>query len=491
MVPVMERLHGSSNLPEYSVKELSRRLRRTVENAFERVRVRGEISGYRRASSGHSYLSLKDADAVLNAIIWQSTAARLQIRPEDGLEVICEGRLTTYARRSSYQLSVESMTVAGEGALLALLEERRRKLAEEGLFDAARKSPIPYLPERIGVVTSASGVVIRDILHRIADRFPRPVLIWPVRVQGDGAAQEIAAAIAGFNALPRGGVAPRPDVLIVARGGGSVEDLWAFNEETVVRAAGGSRIPLISAVGHETDTTLIDYAADWRAPTPTAAAEKAVPVHSDLIAAVREHDTRLVSGFSRYCESRRAAIAGLVRGLPRPRALLEDAAQRLDDRSNDMSRAAAMFAERRRALLAALFHRLRSPAQQVAMARGRLQVAAQGLRNAALARTRETRQALDRWTADQRLDKAARHAAGEQIPRLEALGLRLESVSYRNVLARGYAVVRAEGRIVPTAAAARKSKRLHIEFHDGRIDTGPAPRRKTAQRADSEQGVLL
>ena len=260
------------NLPEMGVGEISTMLKATVESAFQRVRVRGEISGFKRAPSGHLYMTLKDDDAVLDAVCWRGTAARLRLLPEDGLEVIATGRLTTYAGRSKYQIVVESFEVAGEGALLKHLEDRRRQLAAEGLFDADRKRELPFLPDVIGVVTSPTGAVIRDILHRLADRFPRRVLVWPVLVQGDGAAEQVAYAIKGFNALDDASAVPRPDVLIVARGGGSIEDLWAFNEDIVVRAAARSDIPLISAVGHETDTTLLDFAADVRAPTPTAAA---------------------------------------------------------------------------------------------------------------------------------------------------------------------------------------------------------------------------
>ncbi|MEX0758331.1 MAG: exodeoxyribonuclease VII large subunit, partial [Tistlia sp.] len=250
---------GPGNLPELSVSEVSRAIKRTLEDRFERVRVRGEISGFKRAASGHLYLCLKDAEAALDAVCWKGTAGRLQLRPEDGMEVIATGRITTFPGRSKYQLVIDSLELAGEGALLKLLDDRRRKLAEEGLFDAERKRPLPYLPSVIGVVTSPTGAVIRDILHRLADRFPRHVLVWPVLVQGEGAAEQIARAIRGFNALAADGAVPRPDLLIVARGGGSLEDLWAFNEEVVVRAAAESAIPLISAVGHETDTTLIDF----------------------------------------------------------------------------------------------------------------------------------------------------------------------------------------------------------------------------------------
>src|SRR3954467_15436062 len=272
------------NIPEWTVSELSAALKRTVEDAYGFVRVRGEITGYRGPhSSGHAYFALKDEGAKIDAVIWRTAFGRIRFKPEEGLEVIATGRLTTYPGRSSYQIVIESIEPAGLGALMALLEERKKKLAAEGLFDEARKQLIPFLPGVIGVITSPTGAVIRDILHRLSDRFPRRVLVWPVRVQGDGSAEEVANAIHGFNALPEGGRIPRPDVLIVARGGGSLEDLWGFNEEVVVRAAAESAIPLVSAVGHETDTTLIDHAAARRAPPPPGAAEMVVPVWADLL----------------------------------------------------------------------------------------------------------------------------------------------------------------------------------------------------------------
>src|SRR5882757_179801 len=274
-----------TNAPEITVSELANALKRAIEDRFGYVRVRGEISGYRGShSSGHAYFSLKDANARLDAVIWRTTLQRMRLKPEEGLEVIATGRLTTFPGKSTYQIVIEALEPAGIGALMALLEERKKKLGAEGLFDEARKQLLPWLPEVIGVVTSPTGAVIRDILHRLQDRFPRRVLVWPVKVQGDGSAEQIAAAIRGFNALPEGGRIPRPDLLIVARGGGSLEDLWSFNEEIVVRAAAESMIPLISAVGHETDITLIDHASDRRAPTPSAAAEMAVPVKTELIA---------------------------------------------------------------------------------------------------------------------------------------------------------------------------------------------------------------
>src|SRR5438067_4614517 len=319
------------NLVEFTVSELAAALKRTVEDAYAYVRVRGEISGFRgQHASGHCYFALKDEGAKIEAVIWKSAFARMRIKPEEGLEVIATGRLSTYASKSTYQIVVESLEPAGLGALMALLEQRKQKLAAEGLFDEARKQLIPFLPNRIGVVTSASGAVIRDILHRLADRFPRPVLVWPVRVQGEGSAAEVAAAIEGFNALPESGAISRPDLIIVARGGGSLEDLWSFNEEIVVRAAAASMIPLISAVGHETDITLIDFAADKRAPTPTAAAEMAVPVRSELLAEVSVLARRTMICWQRGQEGRRNELRAAVRALPAAGELLAIPRQRAD-----------------------------------------------------------------------------------------------------------------------------------------------------------------
>src|ERR1700730_5936650 len=329
-----------SNLAEYTVSELSRALKRSIEENFAYVRVRGEISGYKRHSSGHCYLALKDSDAVLDAVCWRTTAIRLGIKPEDGMEVVCTGRLTTFPGRSKYQLVIETIELAGIGALLKLLEERRRRLASEGLFATERKKKLPFLPEVIGIVTSPSGAVIRDILHRLSDRFPRRVLLWPVAVQGEGAAAQVAAAINGFNRLPEHGPVPRPQLIIVARGGGSLEDLMAFNEEIVVRAAAASAIPLISGVGHETDTTLVHHASDRRAPTPTAAAEMAVPVRLDLVAELGGRAARVTRSVSRLFAQRRLAPGGRARGLRDPRDLIGSGAQRLDARAGRLRLAA-------------------------------------------------------------------------------------------------------------------------------------------------------
>lgn len=316
-------------MQELTVTQISAEIKRMVEGAFGHVRIRGEIFGAKRADSGHYYLSLKDENAVISAVCWKGVASRLMVKPEDGLEIIATGKITTFAGKSSYQLVIEDMEVAGAGALLKLLEERKQKFAAEGLFDAAHKKPIPYLPCRIGVITSASGAVIRDIIHRVRDRFPSHIIVWPTPVQGEGAADKIAAAISGFNQLTPN---LRPDVLIVARGGGSLEDLWPFNEEVVIRAVFASAIPLISAVGHETDTMLIDYVADVRAPTPTGAAEFAVPVKAELMAQMSNLQARLLNGWSRYCLERRNQIIGLARGIPNLEQILHEVRQRFDDR---------------------------------------------------------------------------------------------------------------------------------------------------------------
>src|SRR5690242_15457408 len=339
------------NLPEYSVSEISSALKRTIEDAYGFVRVRGEISNLKFHSSGHIYFDLKDDKACLNAVVWRMTARLLRLKPEPGLEVICTGRITTYPGSSRYQIVVEQIELAGLGALMALLEERRKKLAAEGLFDAARKKKLPFLPDVIGVVTSPTGAVIRDIMHRLQARFPRRVLLWPVAVQGEKAAAEVAAAIAGFNSFD-GKRVPRPDLLIVARGGGSLEDLMAFNDEAVVRAAAASAIPLISAVGHETDTTLIDFAADVRAPTPTAAAELAVPVRSELIAATLDLERRALRCFSKSMADRRRHLAQLARVLPRPETLFAQPRQRFDAAAERLSGALSRNLAAHRAELA-------------------------------------------------------------------------------------------------------------------------------------------
>ncbi|WP_420345294.1 exodeoxyribonuclease VII large subunit [Pelagibius sp.] len=433
-----------SNIPEFSVSEISQAVKRTLEGTFERVRVRGEVSGFKRAASGHLYLALKDENAVLDGVCWRGVAGRLSIQPEDGMEVIASGRITSYPGRSKYQIVIDSLELAGQGALLKLLEDRRRKLAEEGLFDEARKRPLPFLPGVIGVVTSPTGAVIRDILHRLEDRFPRRVLVWPVLVQGDGAAEQVAAAIRGFNALPAGGAVPRPDLLIVARGGGSLEDLWAFNEEVVVRAAAESEIPLISAVGHETDTTLIDFAADRRAPTPTAAAEMAVPVRRDLMLQSADLERRMLAASSRLLEERRVQLEGLGRGLVDPRRLLEEMAQRLDERTERLRAAWDRLMAEGRGQLDRLAAALPHPRQLLAVKRE--QAAAAG----------------------ERLERLRPRLLTERRGELDGLGRVLESMSYKRVLKRGYVVVRGPEGAITDPDAVTPGLPLDLEFAAGR-----------------------
>jgi len=461
------------NLAEYTVSELSLALRRAIEGEFGHVRVRGEISGWKRHGSGHCYFALKDADAVIDAVCWRMTAQRLALKPEDGMEVICSGRLTTYPGRSKYQIVVDWIELAGRGALLKMLEERRQRLAAEGLFAVERKKKLPFLPDVIGVITSSSGAVIRDILHRLADRFPRHVLLWPVAVQGEGAAAQIAAAIDGFNRLGPGDPVPRPDLLIVARGGGSLEDLMAFNEEIVVRAAAQSAIPLISAVGHETDTTLIDHAADRRAPTPTAAAEMAVPVRLDLIAELGGKDSRLAAGLARLFAEQRLRLDGLARGLPDPVDLLGAAAQRLDDKS-----------ERLRLAIGA----------RLAAAKTRIELAAAGLRPAALA----TEVARGRARLDEvrgRVDAAMARLIDRKRLSAENFAGRLATHSERHesLLARGYVVVRdlaAAERVVTDAQTVRPNAALELEFYDGKIGVIAGGSRRPVRRKRPAEGQI-
>jgi exodeoxyribonuclease VII large subunit len=498
------------NAPDITVSELSGRLKRTVEDAFGHVRVRGEISGYRGPhSSGHAYFSLKDEGARIDAVVWRTAFAKLRFKPEEGLEVIATGRLTTYPGRSTYQIVVEQLEPAGAGALMALLEERRKKLAAEGLFDGNRKRPLPYLPGVIGVITSPTGAVIRDILHRLSDRFPRRVLVWPVRVQGETSAAEVAAAIQGFNALQVGGPIPRPDVLIVARGGGSLEDLWSFNEEIVVRAAAASAIPLISAVGHETDTTLIDHAADRRAPTPSAAAEMAVPVRAELIATNAAFVSRLIGALVRHVERRRGELRAAARALPTPDALLATRRQRLDLAGSRLgaalsgnvqahrrgfARAAARLQPRvLKGRIVACHERVMTLGQRNARAlaantmgwHNRLRGSEARLKPALRGETRLRRAALNGVQRRFRPELVKdRIAAGRA--RLAALDALRVAYSYKGVLARGFALVLdTEGKPIRRAAAIAPGAALAITFDDGTVAataTGDGPPAKAATR---------
>jgi exodeoxyribonuclease VII large subunit len=488
------------NAPEFTVSELSGALKRTVEDQFGHVRVRGEITGFRGPhSSGHCYFALKDEGAKIEAVIWKGVHGRMRCKPQEGLEVIATGKLTTYPNSSKYQIVIESLEPAGIGALMALMEERKRKLGAEGLFDPARKQELPWLPEVIGVVTSPTGAVIRDILHRLEDRFPRRVLVWPVKVQGDGSAEQVAAAIRGFNALPEGGRIPRPDVLIVARGGGSLEDLWSFNEEIVVRAAAESMIPLISAVGHETDVTLIDFASDKRAPTPTAAAEMAVPVRSDLMVEVEGLGRRNRICWQRAQESRRNELRAAARALPAAGDLLAIPRQRLDTAASSLPRAlktnthvhfrqfaaasARLTLRVLRAQIAQADHRRVVAAERLSLSvrtvlrrqRDRHDGLSARLKASKLANAQAQRQAIARDRERiVRLTERARRAVVTSLQRLSARVEQdtklLTALSYRSVLARGFALVRDEaGHPLHNAASVGPNAALSIEFADGRV----------------------
>ena len=492
------------NLAEYSVSELAFAIKRTLETGFDRVRVKGEISGFKRAASGHLYMVLKDENAGLKAVCWKGVAARLAIHPEEGMEVVVTGRITSYAERSEYQLVIDRMELAGIGALLKMLEDRRKKLAAEGLFDADRKRPLPLLPQVIGVVTSPTGAVIRDILHRLEDRFPRHVLLWPVLVQGEGAAAQVAAAIRGFNALPEGGAIPRPDLLIVARGGGSLEDLMAFNEEIVVRAAAESRIPLISAVGHETDTTLIDYASDRRAPTPTAAAEMAVPVRADLLAELTQAGQRLASALNRRLTEGRLAVEGLGRGLPDPQRLLQERTQQLDQWVERWLNARFVSFDRRRDQLATLAARLRTPREQIDTASIALRHTLERLGSGFARQLDRQGRQLDNVSAGLR-PSLLTHLIDRQRTALGHAAALLDSYSYEQVLKRGFVLVRdAAGAPLGSAAQVAAGEALHLQFHDGVVDAvagqeagAPAPGKRTPRKGGDEptssgsQGSLL
>jgi exodeoxyribonuclease VII large subunit len=473
------------NIPEWTVTELSAALKRTVEDAYGYVRVRGEVSGFKGPSpSGHCYFRLKDDKAVLEGVIWKGVWGRMRVKPEEGLDVIVTGKLTTFAGSSKYQLVIDTLEPAGVGALMKLLEERKKKLAAEGLFDEARKQLIPFLPDVIGVVTSPTGAVIRDILHRLADRFPRRVLVWPVRVQGEASAAEVANAIAGFNALPERGPLPRPDLIIVARGGGSLEDLWSFNEEIVVRAAAASMIPLISAVGHETDITLIDFASDRRAPTPTAAAEMAVPVRSELLSQLAALGSRKLACWQRGLEQRRKELYLLSRALPAADELLSVPRQRLDACAERLPRALRANAQLHRTQLTRTAARLSPRLLKLRLARSSEIVVALG----------------------QRATRARGNYLHRRADRLRSAGQLLAAFSYRGVLARGFALVRdGDGHPLRSTAAVTAHMKLDIEFSDGRVgavadgqsETGKAapatPKPKEKPRGDkpSGQGTLL
>lgn len=533
-----------TNASEFTVSEISNALKRTVEDAFGNVRVRGEISGYRGPhSSGHAYFALKDDKSRLDAVIWRTSFQRLKFKPEEGMEVIATGRLTTYPGKSNYQIVIDNLEPAGAGALMALLEERRRRLAAEGLFDEDRKKRLPFMPTVIGVVTSPTGAVIRDIIHRISDRFPLHVLVWPVRVQGETTGAEVSAALAGFNALDASGPVRRPDLIIVARGGGSLEDLWGFNDEAIVRAVAASQIPVISAVGHETDWTLIDHAADIRAPTPTGAAELAVPVKAELEATLASLGARLRGCMSRSGERNRQALRAAARALPSAERLLEIPRRRCDEGSARLARGLEMAVERKGARLAkarlspaTLLRRLAETRMLIGRDAARAQAALSATvqaRRAAFdragnqlpkcadaqlkARRTEFRQTAIRLRIEpiaaqirhegrrisvlrQRAQAAFVNRTRQTVARLGQASRLMDTLSYRSVLQRGYAVVRGgNDQLVASASAVAAGERLTIEFADGKAAAiasseaavQPRPRTNPKKTEPGSQGSLF
>ncbi len=516
---------SKTNALELSVSELSLKLKRTVEDTFGHVRVRGEISGFRGPhSSGHCYFSIKDEKARLEAVIWRGVASRLKFMPEEGLEMIASGKLTTYPGSSKYQIVIDNLEPAGAGALMVLLEERRKKLAAEGLFDDGRKQLLPFMPKIIGVVTSPTGAVIRDILHRLSDRFPLHVLVWPVRVQGETSGAEVANGIRQFNALAEEGPLPQPDVIIVARGGGSLEDLWGFNDEILVRAAADSMIPVISAVGHETDWTLIDHAADWRAPTPTAAAENAVPVKAELEAQIADLGMRLKRAQVRYFEKNRSELGSFARALPSPDSLLALPRRRFDESSRRLSRALLVSAQQARSRFDRLVAGLsrRNLVQRLGQGHERLARAAKAgalgltnlnrrkrtsleLQSARLAPrflTARIEQQKTRYSdLSDRLHRAFAVKTESWKSWLERSGRLLTSLSYHGVLDRGFAVIKDVTQVPITSIAGLEAgKQISIEMHDGSTSAiagsdaaiKPKPITKTRLRKpDNDQGSLF
>ncbi len=442
----------TSDRKEYTVTEISNTIKKSVEGNFPHIHVRGEISGFKRAASGHLYFSLKDEKSVLSGICWRGVASSLSFKPEDGLEVIATGKITTYPGRSNYQIVIDRMEVAGEGALMALLEKRKKQLAKEGLFDLERKKPLPYLPKVIGVVTSPTGAVIKDILHRLEDRFGVHVLLWPVLVQGNGAAEQIAHAINGLNNIEEDGSIPKPDLIIVARGGGSLEDLWAFNEEIVVRAVANSQIPLISAIGHETDTTLIDYVSDKRAPTPTAAAEIAVPVKADLIPLIYDAEKRLFAGITRKLDEQMNYLQAIYRSLLSPKQLMETMTQRLDDWSERFD--------------SAFIRTIENKVNSLEMATIRPNIILTLI--------------------------------NLNIQKVNSFAQLLESYHYKKVLERGFTIIRDDnGNVMNSVSSIKNGMILDVEFKDGRktaiIASSNQANKKTVKNdnTDDSQGSLF
>lgn len=482
------------NIPEFTVAEISHAVRRSVEDKFERIRVRGEVSRVSLHRSGHIYLSFQQDGHMLAAVIWRQKAQSLGASPVEGTEYLATGKLTAYSGQSKYQLNIDRIEIAGKGALLAMLEERKAKLLAEGLFRQEAKKPIPHIPGVVGVVTSPTGAVIRDILHRLRDRFPRRVLVWPVAVQGASCGSEVAAAIKGFNAVQPGGPVPRPDLIIVARGGGSPEDLLGFSDEVVVRATFASEIPLISAVGHETDMPLIDLAADVRAPTPTAAAELAVPVRVELLAQVAGLEARRLNGMERAIRAKNQRLEDLYRSLPQPDELLALPSQRLDDMSRRLPLVMNSAMQAMRIRLSETAGSLQMPAI-IGESERCLDRASSGLKSAfrisserrctkfALAETRLNpdlmAKSIDRGVKSfGQVSENFSRAVSKQVilwrNRLDATGRLHRSLGYRQTLKRGFAVVRIEEKVAMSKAIAQAAAELEIEFHDGRLQTARA-----------------
>ncbi len=503
-----------SNTPEFTVSEIAGSVKKLVESELGWVRIKGEVGRVVQARSGHLYFDLKDDRSVLSCMTWKGQIPQLGLIPEEGTEVVAEGKMTASGFQSKFALNAQRLAIAGEGALMALLEKRKKALAAEGLFEEALKKPLPYLPEIIGVVTSLQGVVIRDIMHRLRDRFPRKVLVWPVAVQGQACAPEVARAIAGFNAMTPGGAMPRPDLLIVARGGGSVEDLWGFNEEIVARAAAASDIPLISAVGHETDTTLIDFVSDKRAPTPTAAAELAVPVRHELVAWVEGQAARMSQLVSQGITTRGQRLRDMARALPRADALLDTPRQRLDRASEQLGPALISGVQRRRVRLADVSGGLRAATLQrrvendrrrlhelsarlgpaldrsVAMRRDRYETRARAFRPEALVQDQQ-RKAQDFGRLVTRLSDNGTRRINTLRDRITALDRLRETLSYKGTLARGYAVVRGDDAVVTSTKAAKAAQTLEIEFADARMTLGAKPAAKKTKPKPEDQGTLF
>ena len=474
------------NVPEMSVSELAFSLKKTLEDSYGRVRIRGELTGIKIAASGHLYGDIKDEDANINIVCWKGTMSRLAIKPEDGMEVICTGKVSSYPKSSRYQIIIDSLELAGEGALLKMLEERRKKLAAEGLFDPERKQDLPFLPKTIGVVTSPTGAVIRDIIHRLSDRFPRHVVVWPVLVQGEGANDQITAAINGFDSLPKDGPVPRPDLLIIARGGGSLEDLMPFNEENVVRAAAACSIPLISAVGHETDTTLIDYAADQRAPTPTGAAEIAVPQRLNLMAQIADDEQRLIRAIARQLDDLHNRLDAQAARLGDPARLLETKAQTLDHSAHKLAASFERNLSRKQTQATELGARLSDPARLIEIKTQTLNHAAHKLGNAftqnlstkqahiaergAMLRHPGNLLAEAKRTLSYRTETLTR--IGQTLleqpqKQLDHTARMLESLSFKSVLERGFVVVRNEqGEPVTAANQTHTGQTVQLQFKD-------------------------